>query len=132
MIHVLIKKQDSQELIAEAKLENPESFIEQGIKDNAWGLSARWVEDSEDLQLSEVIEIEEIDGKTMALLRPEYVIEMIDITAEHELEQVINKRKAEYPTFEQFMEVFFDGSAIDMEDLRAFREQIKLKYPKPQ
>jgi hypothetical protein len=64
-------------------------------------------------------------------LKAEYTVEIEDITAEHELQQVITKRKAEYPSAEEFLNAFFDGGDEAVAELQAKRLSIKAKYPKP-
>ena len=61
----------------------------------------------------------------------EYTIEIIDITAEHALAEVIKNRVAEYPTPAEFMNAFFDGGESAIAELQAKRLAIKAKYPKP-
>lgn len=63
-------------------------------------------------------------------LKAEYTIEIEDITEEHNLQQVIAKRKAEYPSAEEFMNAFFDGGDEAIAALQAKRLEIKQKYPK--
>lgn len=65
-------------------------------------------------------------------LKAEYTIEIEDITAQHALEKCIADRKAEYPSPEDFLNAFFDGGDVALEELRAARLAIKAKYPKPQ
>lgn len=64
-------------------------------------------------------------------LRAEYTIEIIDISAEAALAECLAKRKAEYPTAEEFLNVFFDGGESGLASLHAKRLEIKAKYPKP-
>lgn len=64
-------------------------------------------------------------------LMAEYTIEIEDITYEHELNEVISKRKSEYPTMEEFMNAYFDGGEIAVQALQAVRLAVKAKYPKP-
>jgi hypothetical protein len=64
-------------------------------------------------------------------LRAEYTVEVQDITAEHELAQVIASRKAEYPSAEEFLNAFFDGGQAALDALQAQRLAVKAKYPKP-
>ena len=72
------------------------------------------------------------DGNPTGVILPaEYTIEIEDITAQYELEQVIASRKAEYPSPEEFMNAYFDGSDEALAALQAKRLQIKAKYPKP-
>jgi hypothetical protein len=64
-------------------------------------------------------------------LKAEYAIQIEDITEQHSLQQVIAKRKAEYPSAEEFMNAFFDGGDEAIQALLAKRLEIKAKYPKP-
>jgi hypothetical protein len=64
-------------------------------------------------------------------LRAEYTVEIIDISAETALAECLAKRKAEYPTAEEFLNVFFDGGEAGLASLHAKRLEIKAKYPKP-
>ncbi len=64
-------------------------------------------------------------------LKAEYTIEIEDITYEHELNEVISKRKSEYPTMEEFMNAYFDGGEVAVQELQNKRLGIKAKYPKP-
>jgi len=63
-------------------------------------------------------------------LRAEYTVEIIDISAEHALQQAISARKSEYPSAEEFLNAFFDGGDEALEELRQRRLVIKAKYPK--
>jgi hypothetical protein len=64
-------------------------------------------------------------------LRAQYTVEIVDVTAEHELAQCIQSRKAEYPSAEDFLNAFFDGGDEALEELRQKRLAIKAKHPKP-
>jgi hypothetical protein len=64
-------------------------------------------------------------------LKAEYTIEIEDISFEYELNEVISKRKSEYPTMEEFMNAYFDGGEIAVQELQNKRLRIKAKYPKP-
>lgn len=64
-------------------------------------------------------------------LRADYTIEIVDITAEHQLAEVLAKRKAEYPSAEEFLNAYFDGGDAAVQELNAKRLAIKAKYPKP-
>lgn len=64
-------------------------------------------------------------------LRAEYTVEIEDITAAHELTQVLASRKAEYPSPEEFMNAYFDGGQAALDALQAARLAVKAKYPKP-
>jgi hypothetical protein len=69
--------------------------------------------------------------KKQVKLKAEYTIEIVDISQEHALQECIANRKAEYPTMEEFLNVFFDGKEEAMQELHARRLAIKNKYPKP-
>lgn len=64
-------------------------------------------------------------------LKAEYTVEIEDITAQYELKQCIAKRKAEYPSAEDFLNAYFDGGQTALDALQAARLAIKTKYPKP-
>lgn len=64
-------------------------------------------------------------------LKAEYTVEIEDITAEHELSECIKKRKAEYPSAEEFLNAYFDGGQTALDALQVARLAIKAKYPKP-
>lgn len=102
-----------------------------------FGKPERWViasECSED-DIKEALDVKEeesLEGPVTSYKLPaEYSIEIIDITAEHALAQCLAKRKAEYPTAEQFLNAFFDGGDAAIEELKAKRLEVKAKYPKP-
>ena len=69
--------------------------------------------------------------KKQVKLKAEYTIEIIDISAEHALEECIKNRKAEYPTMEEFLNAYFDGGEVAVQTLQAKRLAVKQKYPKP-
>ena len=63
---------------------------------------------------------------------PQYLtFEVRDISFECELRKVIESRKSEYPTFEEFLNAFFDEGEAGIKKLRKKRIEVKLKYPKP-
>ena len=100
-----------------AELEDPAAWIEQCVETCAWGLPARPELDAE--------------GKETGIVLPaEYTVEIVDVTAEHELAECIAKRKAEYPSAEEFMNAYFDGGDEALAALQAKRLEIKAKYPK--
>jgi len=63
----------------------------------------------------------------------EFTVEVIDISQDHDflLSECIKNRKAEYPTMEDFMNAYFDGGEIAVQELQNKRLAIKAKYPKP-
>jgi hypothetical protein len=69
--------------------------------------------------------------KKQVKLKPEYTIEIIDMTQEYALEQCIANRKAEYPTMEDFLNAYFDGGEVAVQILQAQRLAVKAKFPKP-
>lgn len=69
--------------------------------------------------------------KEFVKLRAEYTVEVIDITYQAQLAECLAKRKAEYPTPEEFLDAFFDGDASTLAAIRAKRLAIKEKYKKP-
>jgi len=69
--------------------------------------------------------------KKQVKLKAEYTVEIIDISAEHALEECIKNRKAEYPTMEEFLNAYFDGGEVAVQTLQAKRLAVKQKYPKP-
>lgn len=72
------------------------------------------------------------DGNTTGNIIPaDYTVEITDISQEYALQQCLENRKAEYPTPEEFMNAFFDGGEIAVQELQNKRLQIKAKYPKP-
>lgn len=130
------------------------------ISDFKHGLPERWITDDQNHDPAdvieeriEVVEPEEIayeaiiqeDGSTIErpfVLKPakvikhlklkaEYSIEITDVSYEHELQECFKNRISEYPTAEQFLDVFFDGTDDDIENLKLKRLEIKAKYPKP-
>jgi len=58
---------------------------------------------------------------------PEGIVTIIDV----ELENCINNRKAEYPTIEDFLNAYFDGGEVAVQELQTRRLAVKSKYPKP-
>lgn len=116
---------------------DPTEWIKQCESISAWGKPERWVlhkdeSMSEAYDEADVLEekIEEYDARSvkMVKLKAEYTIEIEDISKEHELREVIQKRIAEYPSAADFLNAFFDGG---LEELREKRLAVKAKYPKP-
>lgn len=63
-------------------------------------------------------------------LKADYTIEITDVTKEfNEITSIIKRRK-EYPTPEEFMNAYFDGGEIAVNELQEKRLKIKSKYPK--
>jgi hypothetical protein len=119
MKKVIVKKQG--EVVQIAKFESEmkaTEWVEMLAITGAWGLS-------------EHPELDEEGKETGIILSAEYVVEIEDITAEHELDLVIAARKAEYPSAEDFLNAFFDGGDEALEELRQKRLAVKSKYPKP-
>lgn len=104
--------------VSSTQMEDPTEWIADGVAGNWWGLPERPELDAE-------------GQPTGVILPAEYTISIEDITTEHELQQAIMKRKAAYPSPEEFMNAFFDGGDEAIEELRQKRLQIKQLYPKP-
>lgn len=106
-------------LVREFRAIDPTDHIQMCVASNVWGLPER-------------PELDADGNPTGNTLPAEYTIEIEDISAEHELQECISKRIAEYPTFGDFMNAFFDGDQeANLEALRQARLAIKQKYPKP-
>lgn len=124
-----------------AEMLDPTQWIEQGISENWWGKPERWVVEKTDPQAQEqyddadVLETETREDssglKTWVKLRVEYTIEITDVTFEHALQECLNKRRAQYPTPEEFLNAYFDGGEIALDILKQKRFEVKAKYPKP-
>jgi hypothetical protein len=137
------------------ELENHIDWITEAESKNHFGIPERIVEaiegtydpadvleEIDELVSPEVLEVLDENGvvaipaspaifKKMVKLKAEYAIEIIDITAEHDLQECISKRKAEYPTMEEFLNAYFDGGEVAVQALQAKRLAVKQKYPKP-
>ena len=142
-----------------AVMEDPTAWIAEGVAGNWWGKPERTVlhkdeqgaEPYDDADVLEEILVElqpaidvvlddqgvEVSPAVPAViqkqvkLKAEYTVEIEDITAQYELEQCIAKRKAEYPSAEEFLNAYFDGGDEAVAELQAKRLAIKAKYPKP-
>jgi hypothetical protein len=88
-----------------------------------------WNESGELVQ-AEIPELAAIVRKEVKL-KSEYSIEIIDVSAEHALAECLAKRKAEYPSAEEFLNAWFDGGDAALEELKALRLAVKAKHPKP-
>lgn len=103
------------------------------------GASIEYINDGEILNrlhlmghgLPELPELDKEGNPTGNIIPAEYTVEIVDITAEHELNQCIANRKSEYPTMEEFLNAYFDGGEVAVQELQAKRVLIKQKYPKP-
>lgn len=124
------------------------------------GLPERWVEWSDGIDASEVLEEKEeileeaveripevmndageivqpeVKAKPAVIkksvkLKAEYSVEVVDISQEWELQEVLKKRKAEYPSAEEFLNAWFDGGDAALEALKQKRLAVKAKHPKP-
>lgn len=144
-----------------AEMLDPTAWIAECVATNVWGKPERWVlhkgepgaqaygdadvlEESME-ELSPAVDAvlddqgQEITPAQPALLqkkvklRAEYSVEIVDLDQDpqYQLEQAIAKRKAEYPSAEEFMNAFFDGGDEAIVALQAKRLEIKAKYPKP-
>jgi len=140
---------------AGAEMADPTQWIADCVAGNVWGKPERIVDNIEgtydpadvlenidELVSPAVEEVVDENGvvtisaspavfKKMVKLKAEYTIEIIDITAEHALEECIKNRKSEYPTMEEFLNAYFDGGEIAVQALQAVRLAVKAKYPKP-
>lgn len=138
-----------------AEMEDPTQWIAHCVANNFWGKPERWVKEGseeyhpEDILDTRVVELspsipEQLDengvvvqeaipaiSETQVQLKADYTVEIVDVTYEHALKECLSNRKLEYPTAEDFLNVFFDGTDIDLELLKAQRLAIKAKYPKP-
>jgi hypothetical protein len=101
-----------------AEMEDPTAWVAECVASNVWGLPERPELDAE-------------GNPTGNILPAEYTVEIIDISAEYALAECISKRKAEYPSAEEFLNAFFDGGEQALAELQAKRLVIKAKYPKP-
>lgn len=121
--------------------EDPSEWIAKGIEGNWWGKPERLVPHkdapgaesyAEEDVLEEKIVIDDLGvEKKFVKLKAEYTIEIEDISSQYALEQVIMKRKLEYPSPEEFLDAMFDGGGEAIEKLKQRRLAIKAKYPKP-
>lgn len=145
----------TKEQIREFTAIDPTDHIQMCISNNVWGLPERIVDDVEgsydpadvlehiDLVVAEAVPAvldeqgsvvtEEVPAviKKQVKLKPEYTIEIVDITQEHALKECIANRKAEYPTMEEFLNAYFDGGESAVQELQVKRIAVKSKYPKP-
>jgi len=136
-----------------AQMEDPSAWIYACVAGCLWGKPERWQPASEAHDPADVLETErrevqaaipaELDEQGNVVvpevpavmqdwvkLRAEYTVEIVDITAEHALQQALAARKSEYPSAEEFLNAFFDGGDEALEELRQRRLVIKAKYPK--
>lgn len=128
------------EMTHSAMMEDPTDWVDQCVETNAWGLKSRWVPhrdevDSPGYQDADVLEEETqfSEGsapKKWVKLRATYTIEIEDVTADYENQQVIQSRIQEYPTAEEFLDAYFDGGEAALASLQAKRLAVKAKYPK--
>lgn len=88
-----------------------------------------WNEQGELVQ-AEVPELPAVVKKEVKL-KAEYSVEIIDVSAEHELAECLAKRRAEYPSPEDFLNAWFDGGDAALEELKQKRLAVKAKHPKP-
>lgn len=117
------------------------TFADDKYYEPSFGKPERWVLEKSDPMAEEqyddadVLETEARDDlgeiKTWVKLKPEYTIEIIDVTYETALQECIQNRIRAYPTPEEFMNAFFDGPEIAIDLLRQRRYEVKAKYPKP-
>jgi hypothetical protein len=100
------------------------------------GQPERWVLHKDELgaPLYDDIDVlkEEIkEGKKWVKLKAEYTVEVTDCTHDFELRVCLANRRKEYPTPEDFLNAYFDGGEVKLEELRLLRLAVKAKYPKP-
>lgn len=137
-----------------AQMEDPTAWIAECVEADAWGKKERLIPQDEPHDAADVIEEVDVEVspeiaavmndageivqeaipaimKKHVKLRAEYTIEIVDVTAEHELAECIAKRKAEYPSAEDFMNAYFDGGPAALGVLMQSRLEVKSKYPKP-
>jgi len=122
--------------------EDPQSKLDALLASGACGKPERWVLHKDEPMAeayddADVLEEEirpNLDGSEQkwVKLKAEYTVEIEDITAQHALAEVIAKRRAEYPSAEEFLNAYFDGGQAALDELQAARLAIKAKYPKPQ
>jgi hypothetical protein len=115
---------------------DPTQWVADCVAGNFWGKPERIVDDIEgsydptdvlenidELVSPAVEEVVDENGvvtipaspavfKKMVKLKSEYTIEIIDISAEHALQECIKNRKSEYPTMEEFLNAYFDGGEV--------------------
>jgi hypothetical protein len=123
-----------------ADMEDPTAWIAECVAANAWGKPERFVLHKDEPMAEVYDDVDVLEEKVeqdplgverkYVKLKAEYTIEIEDITEQHNLQQVIAKRKAEYPSAEEFMNAFFDGGDEALAALQAKRLEIKAKYPK--
>ena len=103
------------------------------------GASIEYINDGEVLNrlhlmghgLPERPELDAEGNPTGVMIPAEYTVEITDISAEYALKECIQKRKAEYPSPEEFMNAYFDGGEAALQAMSASRLAVKQKYPKP-
>jgi len=106
------------DLVREFKAIDPTDHIQMCVASNVWGLPERPELDAE-------------GNPTGNTLAAEYTIEITDISEEHALKECLSKRKAEYPSAEEFLNAYFDGGEAALAELQVKRLAVKVKYPKP-
>jgi len=137
-----------------AQLEDPTAWIAECVAADVWGKAERLIPADEPHDSADVLEEVDVEVspeiaavmndageivqeaipaviKKHVKLRAEYTVEIVDVTAQHELAECIAKRKAEYPSPEDFMNAYFDGGPAALGVLMQSRLEVKSKYPKP-
>jgi hypothetical protein len=125
-----------------AQLDDPSEWIAEQASKNSWGKPEREVEESlcsEEEKASALSSRTETDlegvERTYYTLPATYTIEIIDISTEYELEQVLAKRRAEYPPIEECVEALLEsmteGRPEKLNEIKAKRAAVKTKNPKP-
>lgn len=134
MKKIIIKNKNGIER-AGAEMLDPTEWITQCVAQNVWGKPERWILDTEPHDPADILETEvrEEDGdlKTYVRLKAEYTIEVIDVSFDYALQECLSKRRAQYPTPEEFLNAFFDQGESGLEALKQKRLEIKAKFPKP-
>jgi hypothetical protein len=66
-------------------------------------------------------------------LKAEYTVDVIDLSSDYDyqLQECIKNRIQEYPKPEDFMNAYFDGGEVALNELRTKRLSVKAKYQKP-
>jgi hypothetical protein len=97
---------------------DPTEWVQHCIDNDFWGKK-------------EIVEVDENGNLTGVIVPAEYTVEIIDFTHEHAMQECIQNRIKEYPTPLDFMNSFFDGGEVALQQLQELRLAIKAKYPKP-
>ncbi len=128
------------EMTHAALMEDPSDWVDHCVQTDAWGKRSRWVLHRDEVGAlpydeADVLETENrfSEGnppQVWVKLRATYTVEIEDVTQEVANQQVVQKRMAEYPTPEDFLDAYFDGGEAALAALQAQRLAVKAKYPK--